>query len=187
MQIDPPHPFRSVLKPLLISAAVLTLAMAVYFYLIQRPPVATGEVLHVDLYPTHTVISGGQGSTGMQGSNESYDQLLVLERVRLRNQTDIPLFLSDISESITLPDGSQQVSTAAGKEDVDRVIQAYPELAPMRADPIQPDLTLQPGQSVEGLEIFNFAISKETWNTLRSAAVVVSFVHQRNLSIPVPR
>lgn len=187
MQIDPPHPFRSVLKPLLISAVVLTLAMALYFYLIQRPPVAAGEVLHVDLYPTHTVISGGQGSTGMQGSNESYDQLLVLERVRLRNQTNIPLFLADISESITTPDGAQQTSTAAGKQDVDRVFQAFPALTATRADPIPPDLTLQPGQSVEGLEIFNFPISKQTWNSLRSAEVVVSFIHQRNLSIPVPR
>ena len=35
--------------------------------------------------------------------------------------------------------------------------------------------------------IFNFPISKEQWDSLQTAKVVVSFMHQKNLEIVLPR
>lgn len=186
-QIDPPHPFRSALKTLVIAAITLTIALGLYVYLSQRPPVAAGEVLQVNFYPVHTVISSGVAESGMAGSPESYDQLLILTKIRVRNQTDIPLFLEDIRARVTLPDGSQQVNTVAGTKDMDRVFQAYPSLNSLRAQPIPPDTTLTPGQSVEGLAIFNFPLSKEQWDKLQTAKVAISFMHQKDLEFVIPR
>lgn len=186
-QIDPPHPFKSALKNLVIAAIVLTIALGLYVYLTQRPPVAAGEVLQVNFYPVHTVISNGVADSGMAGSPESYDQLLILTKIRVRNQTDIPLFLQDIRARVTLPDGSKQVNTVAGTKDMDRVFQAYPSLNSLRADPIPRDLTLTPGQSVEGLAIFNFPLSKEQWDKLQNAKVAISFMHQKDLEFVIPR
>ena len=45
---------------------------------------------------------------------------------------------------------------------------------------------MTPGQSVEGLAIFNFPITKEQWDTLQTAKVVVSFMHQKNLELLLP-
>lgn len=141
----------------------------------------------MNLYPVHTLVNSGGGLDGMQGSGEYYDQLLILTKVRVRNQTNIPLFLQDVTSSIKLPDGSEQENVAAGDRDMDRVFQAYPSLAYLRGDPVHRDITLSPGQSVDGLAIFNFPISKDQWDKLQWAKVVVSFMHQKNLEVLLPR
>jgi hypothetical protein len=187
-QVDPPHPFKSALKTLVIAAIVVSIALGLYVYLGQRPPVASGEVLASTVYPVHTSINNGAGGTdGMAGSSESYDQVIVLTKVRIRNQTDIPLFVQDIGSAIKLPDGSQQTNVAASDNDANRVFQAYPSLSYLRADPIPRDITLSPGQAAEGLAIFNYPISKEQWDTLQTAKVVVQFMHQKNLEINIGR
>jgi hypothetical protein len=187
-QVDPPHPFRSAFKTLVIAAIVVSIALGLYVYLGQKPPVAAGEILTMNLYPVHTLVnSGGGGDNGMPGKPEYYDQLLILAKIKIRNQTDIPLFMQDISATIKLPDGSEQVNVTAGDKDMERVFQAYPSLSYLRADSIRRDITLTPGQSVQGLTIFNFPITKEQWDMLQSAKVVVSFMHQKNLEILLPR
>jgi hypothetical protein len=187
-QVDPPHPFKSALKTLVIAAIVVTIALALYVYLGQKPPVASGEVLASTVYPVHSTINNGAGGNdGMAGTSESYDQVIVLTKVRIRNQTDIPLFLEDVGSAIKLPDGSEQTNVAASNQDMDRVFQAYPSLGYLRADPIHRDITLTPGQAVEGLAIFNYPITKEQWDTLQTAKVVVQFMHQKNLEINITR
>jgi hypothetical protein len=188
-QIDPPHPFKSAFKTLVIAAIVVSIALGLYVYLGQKPPVAAGEVLQTTVYPVHTVInnSGGIAQEGMAGSSETYDQVLILTKIKIRNQTDIPLFLLDISSAIKLPDGSEQENVAASNRDMDRVFQAYPSLSYLRADSIPRDMTLTPGQSAEGLAIFNYPLSKDQWGKLQTAKVVVSFMHQKNLELIIPR
>jgi hypothetical protein len=186
-QVDPPHPFRSALKTIVIAAIVVSIALGLYVYLGQKPPVAAGEILTMNLYPVHALVNNGGGAEGMPGQGEYYDQLLILAKIRIRNQTDIPLFLQDISASIKLPDGSEQVNVTASDKDMDRVFQAYPSLSYLRADSIRRDMTLAPGQSVQGLTIFNFPITKEQWDTLQSAKVVVTLMHHKNLEMLLPR
>jgi hypothetical protein len=186
-QVDPPHPFRSVLRSLIIAAVVVSIAIGLYFYLGQRPPVASGDILTMNLYPVHTLVNSGNGADGMQGTGEYYDQLLILTKIKVTNQTDIPLFLQDIASTIKLPDGSEQTNVTASDKDMDRVFQAYPSLAYLRTDSIHRDITLNPGQSAQGLAIFNFPITKDQWNTLQTAKIVVSFLHHKNLELLLPR
>jgi hypothetical protein len=187
-QVDPPHPFQSILKTLVIAAVVVTIAIGLYVYLAQKPPVASGEVLATTVYPIHTVLSSAGGTQeGMAGSAESYDQLLVLSKIRIRNQTDIPLFLQDIRSAIKLPDGTEQENVAASDNDMNRVFQAYPSLSFLRSPTIGRDITLTPGQFAEGLVIFNYPITKDQWDKLQTAKVVVSFMHQKNLELNISR
>jgi hypothetical protein len=187
-QVDPPHPFKSAVKTLVIAAVVVSIALGLYVYLGQKPPVASGEVLASTIYPVHTSINNGAGGNdGMAGSSESYDEVIVVTKVRIRNQTDIPLFVQDIGSVIKLPDGPQQTNVAASTRDMDRVFQAYPSLSYLRAAPIPRDMTLSPGQAAEGLAIFNYPITKEQWETLQTAKVVVQFMHQKNLEINITR
>jgi hypothetical protein len=187
-QVDPPHPFKSAIKTVLIAAVVMSIALGLYAYLGQRPPVASGEILSTTVYPVHSLThSGGAGDSGMAGSSEYSDQVLILCKIRVRNQTDIPLFMQDVGLTIKLPDGTEQVNVSASDKDMDRVFTAYPSLAYLRAAPIQRDATLNPGQFVEGLAIFNFSITKEQWDTLQTAKVVVQFMHQKNLELVVNR
>ena len=123
----------------------------------------------------------------MQGTGEYYDQLLILVKIKVRNQTDIPLFLQDVSAKIKMPDGSEQVNVTVSDRDMDRVFQSYPSLGYLRTDPVHRDITMNPGDSVQGLTIFNFPITKEQWDTLQSGKVVVSFMHQKDLELVLPR
>lgn len=186
-QVDPPHPFRSAWKSFAIAAVVLLAVAAIYFYVIQRPPDSTGQLLQVNYYPVHSTVNGGSGETGMQGGVENYDQLIVLAKVQVRNQTDIPLFLQDISATVTLADGSQQSSVGAGNIDFARVFQAFPSLDSLRSQPFDRSATIQPGQSTEGLAIFSFPLSRQQWDSRREGDVVVSFVHQKNLLLSFPK
>jgi len=187
-QVDPPHPFKSAVKTLVIAAVVMSIALGLYAYLGQRPPVASGEVLSVTVYPVHSQTNnGGKSDSGMAGSTEYADQVLILAKIRARNQTDIPLFMQDIGMTIKLPDGTEETNVAASDKDMDRVFTAYPSLGYLRAPPIQRDLTLNPGQFAEGLAVFNFSISKEQWDSLQTAKVVVEFMHQKNLELVVAR
>jgi hypothetical protein len=186
-QVDPPHPFRSSLAPLGIAAVVVTLAIAIFVYIVKKPPVSAGEVLQVNYYPVHTTFSGGAGSVGMQGNNETFDQLLILAKVRVRNQTNIPLFLRDIAATVTMPDGSEQTNVAAGATDAARVFQAFPALASLQSAPFDRDVTVPPGQSTEGLAIFTFPMTKQQWDSRKGANVVVSLINQNDLVISFPR
>ncbi len=187
-QVDPPHPFKSALKTLVIAFIVVSIALALYVYLGQKPPVASGEVLAATVYPVHASINNGAGGNdGMAGSSESIDQVIILTKIRVRNQTDIPLFMQDIGSTIKLPDGTEQTNVAASDQDMKRVFQAYPSLSYLRADPIHRDITLSPGQAAEGLAIFNYPITKEQWDTLQTAKVVVQFMHQKNLELNIGR
>ena len=72
-QVDPPHPFKSALKTLVIATIVVSIALGLYVYLGQKPPVASGEVLASTVYPVHASINNGAGGNdGMAGSSESY-------------------------------------------------------------------------------------------------------------------
>ncbi len=41
-QVDPPHPFRSAFKVFAIAAVAVTIAIGLYVYLGEKPPVASG-------------------------------------------------------------------------------------------------------------------------------------------------
>jgi hypothetical protein len=72
-------------------------------------------------------------------------------------------------------------SLAASGEDYKKVFVAYPALAPQQKTPIQRDITLTPGQEVEGQMIFHFPISAKDWDARKQFDVVVGFIHQKNL------
>jgi hypothetical protein len=185
-QVDPPHPFKSAWKTFLAAAVLITLAIAIFVYFVRRPPPSAGEILAVNYYPVHSTVTGAGGAGGMQGGNQSYDQLLILTKVRVRNQTNIPLFLEDIAATVTMPDGSTESSIGAGSRDFERVFQAFPTLSSLRSAPFDRSATVAPGQSTEGLAIFSFPFTQQQWDSRKSGDVVVSFAHQKNLLMSFP-
>lgn len=185
-QVDPPHPLRSGWKTWLVAAVVVIAGWAIYWHFVQEPPVAAGHLVSVHYYPIHSEIQEGAASGGMAGANEGYNELLILADIQVRNQTKIPLFLNGVEATLALPGGEPQHNLAAGRDDFARVFEAYPSLSQYYAEPIKQDLTLQPGQQTEGLAIFSFPITQQQWDSRKNAAVVVTLLHQHNLSIPFP-
>lgn len=169
-----------------VATILVVLAIGVYVYSGEKPPVAAGQIVKLDVTPIHTETRVGTPGQGSGGGVETYDQLLVLADVKIRNQTNIPLFLHDMWGNLTPADGEEQRSLGAAKNDFQQVFLAYPQLMPFKQQPLQRDITLEPGQSVEGLVIFHYAMTKDQWDARHGFNAVISFLHQKDLVLPWP-
>ena len=172
------------------TCTLAALAIGVYLWIHFTPPVHSGQVLSVDVYPIHRELStgpvSGSKTDGIQGQPDIYDQLIVLANVRIKNQTNIPLFLHDMWGVVHLQNDEDQRSLAASARDFDKVFIAYPDIKSMRKDPLPRDLTLAPGQQVEGMVIYNFPITKAQWDSRNDMEMRFSFLHQNSLVLNAP-
>ena len=163
-----------------ITATVLvTLAITLYVFLGEKPPVATGEVLDVWAHAMHTVTPGFDAN-GDNRSQTSFDQVLVFTHVRLHNQSQQPLFLHEILTNVTGQDGSIDSSTATTASQYERVFMAYQDLAQWKAPALNTtNLELAPGQTVEGTFVSSFRMGREQWDARKALDYTVNFRYQK--------
>lgn len=174
-------------SPLLLAAlaatVLVTAAIVTYVLVGEKPPAATGEILEVWAHPMHSVTPAFDAS-GAPMSQSSFDQVLVFTRVRLRNQSKQPLFLHQITTNLTHPDGSIDSSYATTASQYERVFLAYPNLAQWRTPPLSiDDLTVNPGQTVEGTFVSAFKLEKENWDARKALDYSFGFRYQPVLKL----
>ena len=185
--VDPPRSVGRIALRILLATLLVCAVIAAYVLLGQKPPMATGDVARVSVFPVHTTIHGGAaGAPGMPGQDEVYDQLLVMAHVRVHNQSKEPISVDDAWATVTLPNGETRRSLAASDTDFQRVFAAYPQLAPIRMDPFRRDVTIQPGESVDGMLVFNYPMDDQQWASRKAMTVTVSFANARELTMRAP-
>jgi len=166
----------------IIATLVVSIAIAIYVIAEQKPPIATGEIVAVWAHPQHTETSGFDAS-GAPMPKEIVDQVMVFTQVRLHNQSDHPLFLSNVLTNVTLNDGIHS-SYAANKADYDRIFIAYPNIPVPHNAPISPlDTTLEPGQTVEGTFVSAFRMTKQEWDARKKLDYTFSFRYQPSMEL----
>jgi len=165
-----------------VATAVVAVAIAIFVISGQKGTLASGEIVAVWVHPQHTE-TAGLDANGAPMPKEEVDQVMVFTKVKLRNQSKFPLFLNNVMTNITLNDGIHS-SYAANKGDYDRTFIAYPDL-PVPHDPgISPlDTTLNPGETVEGMFVSAFRISKEQWDAHKTLDYTFTFRYQPNLVV----
>ena len=84
-----------------VATALVSIAVAVYLFLGEKPPAATGEILDVWSHPMHTE-SSGWDANGAAIPKEEIDQVLLFTHVRLHNQSKQPIFLHQIVANAAL-------------------------------------------------------------------------------------
>ena len=166
----------------IVAAVIVGAAIAIYVIAGQKPPVATGEIVAVWAHPQHTETSGLDAS-GAPMPKEIVDQVMVFTHVKLHNQSDHPLFLSNVTTNVTLPDGIHS-SYAANKGDYDRVFVAYPNLPVPHLTPISPlDTEIDAGQTVEGTFLSAFKMTKQEWDARKKLDYTFALRYQPNLEL----
>ena len=186
-QVDEPTNYGRVALRVLIALILSSLIVVIWVRFGRKTPVASGEIARLAIYPVQAKISGGAaGLAGQQGQDEIINQLLVFAHVRLHNPNKAPITITDDWGVVTLADGSLQRSIGASTADFDKVFQAYPQLAPLRMDPLRRDAQIQPGQSLDGLVVFSYPISRDDWDKRKSAQVTVSFNGAKDLILNAP-
>ena len=162
-----------------IAIVVVTAAIAIYVIAGQKPPLATGQVLGVWAHPLHTETSGFDAS-GATIPRENFDQVLVFVEVRLHNQSEQPLFLTNILTNATFDDGVHS-SYAAPASGYERVFLAYPHMPVPHGKPLPLDITLEPGQTVDGSFVCAFSVTKQRWDARKNLNFTFTFRYEPNL------
>lgn len=163
----------------IIAIVVVTVIIALYVFVGQKSPLATGQVMGVWVHPLHTETSGFDAA-GMPMPKESFDQVLVFAHVRLHNQSKQPLFLTNILTNATFGDGVH-TSYAAGASDYQRVFLAYPHMSVPHGKPLPLEETLNPGQTLEGSFVCAFRMPKQQWDTHKNLNFTFAFRYEPDL------
>lgn len=162
-----------------IAALVVTVAIAVYVIAGQKPPMASGEIEQVWVHPLHAE-SSGFDANGDAMTKESFEQVYVFSMVKVRNQSKQPLFLHNIMANIKLEDGIHS-SFAATAADYDRVFLAYPSMPVPHGKGLPLEMTIDPGQTVEGTIVSAFRMSKQEWDAGKDLSFTFAFQYQPSL------
>ena len=164
-----------ILAASIVATVLVTIAIAIYVISGEKPPAATGEVLDVWAHPMHSVTPAFDAS-GASISQETFDQVLVFTRVRIHNQSKQAIVLHQILTNITHPDKVIDSSFATTASQFERIFQAYPDLAPYHASPLQTDeLTINPDQTVEGTFVSSFKMTKDVWDARQALDYSIGF------------
>jgi hypothetical protein len=170
-----------------LALVISSLAVVAWVRFERKTPVATGDVARIAIYPVQARITGGNaGTPGMEGQDQIINQLLVFAHVRLHNPNTAPITIVDDWAIVTLPNGETRRSLGAGTADFDKVFQAYPQLAPLRMDALRRDIQIQPGQSVDGLVVFSYPLSRQEWDSRKSMQVTISFNGAKDVTLNAP-
>src|SRR3954471_2069183 len=86
---------------MVISAVVVTLAIAAYMITGQKPPVATGEVTSVTAHMMHRETSEFDAG-GAPKPKEIFDQVLLFTHLKVHNQSKHPVSVHNIMANVTL-------------------------------------------------------------------------------------
>jgi hypothetical protein len=156
-----------------IAAIVVTVGITLFLLADRKPPVAAGEVTQVWVHPVHT-LSTPHDAAGVQGPSELFDQDLVFSHLRVRNQSAEPIVVKDLMTNVTLADGIHS-SYAATATDYDRIFVAYPELAGLHSTSLSSNTIIQPGQTLDGMIVSAFHVTKEQWAAQKDMSFTVDF------------
>lgn len=137
-----------------------------------RPQIS---VTHTNIYTFHTVI---KAESLLVGRDQNEDELYVLTTLHIDNPLKFPLFLKDLNATLLTGDGQLLPSSAIQKDDLPNLYTSFPELKKLASAPLYRDITIEPGQSAEGMVIFHFSADKDTWEHRKSANATVDFYHQ---------
>jgi hypothetical protein len=162
-----------------IAAIVVTVSIAAFVIAGEKPPAAAGEIVQVWVHPMH-VETSGLDANGEPMPKQSFDQVLVFSQVRLRNQSKEPLFLHQVTANALIGEGIRS-SYAASAPDFDRTFVVYPELTVPHGRALPIEVTLDPGQTLEGEIVSSFKMSKQEWDARKGLNFTFAFRYQPNL------
>ena len=175
---------RSYTAPALIALAILGIGIGVFFW---RTPLRAVDVTvpHVAILPTHTVFPSGTRVVGMPDPAE--DAFYVVATVHVHNRLRVPVFIKDITGTLTASDDSVLTASAAEKTDLPNLYITFPNIKPLTSAPLYRETTIQPGADAEGMVIVDFPITQEVWDKRKSASITLDLYHQGQFTADIPK
>jgi hypothetical protein len=180
---------RNFLVPIAVVAIIVAVACGlVYFFLPHRN--ADVQVTHVSAMPEHITFSSAGPADAphvVGGPTPSEDDLYVLATVRIRDDLKIPLFIKDLTGTLTTSDGTDITVSAIEKNDLDDVYQAFPSIQSISGPPLLRETQIAPGATADGVVMLHYSATEEIWKQRKSASITIEFYHQDPITVPIPQ
>jgi hypothetical protein len=164
----------NLLAPVLLAFLILGLTLALVMRFTPRRT-ADLDILHTSIYPAHTVY---KGESILVGHDQTQDDLYVLTTLRIDDRLHLPLFIKDLTGTLTTADGQVFTTSATENQDFDNVYASFPGLKPLASEPLLRETTIAPGQSAQGMVLLHFPVTKAVWDHRRTANLNVDLYHQ---------
>jgi hypothetical protein len=174
---------RSFLVPGLIAFGVIG-AIFVGLAVFTPHRIAVITVPHIAVLPTHTSF---KSSSIVVANDPAEDDLYVLATVRVEDQLKIPIFIKDMTATLTTAEGEADTENAVEKGDLNSLYITFPRLVPLASAPLLRETTIEPGKSAEGMVLLHFPVSKEVWDNRKSATITIDLYHQGKLTVDIPK
>ncbi len=192
LQIAPARE-KSVLPALLIAILVLAaIAVAIFYFNPHR--IADLRVVDVKTFAPHTEmkeLSPDSKKSGMRVIHkESYtaeNDLYVVAKVNFTDKLRLPIFLTEVEATVTFADGTQAQTHMVSAHDVKRLSTIFPEIAPLAVDPIEDDVEIDPGKTLEGTVVLPFpGRDAAAWASKRNATLTLDLRNQEPQTTRLP-
>jgi len=161
------------------SLVILCMGIWIFYMAAHKPPVAAGEITHVYVYPVHT-ISAPHDAAGVALAKQQFDQVLVFALVRVRNQSDDPIVLHDMSSNINFADGLHS-SLGVTATDYERIFVAYPQLKGVHGKTLVRDTVIKPGEVLDGQVVTAYHVNQAEWEARRDMNITLDIQMHPNL------
>jgi hypothetical protein len=175
---------RNFLVPIVIVLALAAVAFGL-IYAFTPHRVAELSVTHTAILPTHTVFESKSIMVGARDQAE--DDLYVVATVKIEDKLRLPIFIKDITGTLTTSDGAQVSASAAQKNDLQSIYTSFPKLKPMTSAPLLRETAIQPGQSAEGMVLLHFSVPQSAWDQRSGATITIDTYHQGPLTVDIPK
>jgi hypothetical protein len=174
---------RNLLAPVLIAFLLLGIVLAL---VIRATPHRTADltITRTAIFPTHTVF---KSDSTLVGHDQTQDDLYVLTTLRIDDRLHLPLFIKDLTGTLTTADGQVFTTSATENQDFDNVYASFPGLKPLASEPLLRETTIAPGQSAQGMVLLHFPVTKAAWDHRRTATLNVDLYHQGLQTVRIGR
>jgi hypothetical protein len=175
---------RNLLVPVLVTVVIVGAAIAL-IYKFTPHRIADLTITHTAIVPIHTTMASASQLVGAKDSVQ--DDLFVLATVRIDDKLKLPLFIKDITGTLTTPDGGDLTTSAIEKNDFANLYITFPQLTPQVSAPLLRETSIQPNDHAEGMVLLDFPVTRAQWDQRTSASITINFYYQGELTVPLPK
>ena len=142
------------------------------------------EAVHTDTLSTTTVY---KAQSIVVGQNEVAQTFFVASTLRVQNGMRMPIYVENVSLTLTDSTGAELTEKALSKQDIATVEQSFPKLKLLVPSlPLQ-DAAIDPGKSAQSISLFSLNVPQSLWNARTSAVIRIDLYHQQSVSVTLPK
>ncbi|WP_263384064.1 hypothetical protein [Granulicella arctica] len=159
-----------------IAIAVLALA-GIAAYILHRLPSHDADltITRTNTWQAHTIY---KTDTIVVGQDKAQDDLYVLATLHVDNRLHIPIFIKDVTATLTTASGDLLETSAAQKTELPPLYETFPALKPLASPPLLRETTIPATQPAEGMVLLHFPGTQDDWTHRKEATLTVAFYHQ---------